>query len=158
MRLKLARAAKAEDGATLVEMALVCVVMIAIFFGIFEFSLGFYTYNFISQAAREGTRYAIVRGSQSCQNTPNLSACNAKQGDIQAYVQGLTYPGVDPTKLIVTATWPTTGTACYPSVTPCNNPQNLVQVTVSYPFPLSIPFWKSTSINISSTSSMPISQ
>ncbi len=158
MRLKLARAANDEEGATLVEMALVCIVMIAIFFGIFEFSLGFYTYNFISQAAREGSRYAIVRGSQSCQNTPTLSACNAKQADIQAYVQGLTYPGVDPTKLVVTATWPTTGASCFPSATPCNNPGNLVQLTVTYPFPLSIPFWRSTTVNISSTSSMVISQ
>jgi hypothetical protein len=30
-------------------------------------------------------------------------------------------------------------------------------VTVTYPFPLSIPFWRSTIVNISSTSQMVIS-
>jgi hypothetical protein len=58
----------------------------------------------------------------------------------------------------VTAVWPTTGAACTPSATPCNNPGNLVQVTVAYKFLLSIPAVKASTINMSSTSEMVISQ
>jgi uncharacterized membrane protein len=42
--------------------------------------------------------------------------------------------------------------------TRCNAPGNQVQVRVSYAFPLTIPFWRAVTLNLSSKSSMVISQ
>lgn len=147
----------------MVETAISCVVLFAILFGIFEMSLALYTYYFTSDAAREATRYAIVRGSTSCTNTPNLSNCNATTTQIQSYVQGLNFPGITTSKVSVTTSWysassttPTTWSACSTGI--CNAPGNLVKVQVSYPMSLQIPFVNSLSLKLNSTSQMVISQ
>jgi Flp pilus assembly protein TadG len=124
--------------------------------GIMQIGWALYTYHFVSEAAREGTRYAIVRGS-SCAAAGSLCT-EASQANIQSYIQNQGYLGINSNNMTVTATWPTTGAACTPSVTPCNNPGNLVQVTVAYKFTLSIPFVKASTINMASTSEMVISQ
>ncbi len=157
-----------DSGAALVEMALSCVVMIAIFFGVFEFGLASYTYHYVSDAAREGARYAMVRGSTSCTNTPNLSACNATATQISDYVKNLGYPGINATaNMTVTVTWlaattvtggsntTTTWAACTGT---CNLPGNMVNVVVTYAFPLAIPFSTSNTINVTSTAAMVVSQ
>lgn len=153
-RIRRSRAAR-EQGSTVVEMALVSVILLTMLFGMMEVSLALYTYHFISEAAREATRYAIVRGS-SC-SFP--TACPATQQDIQTYVQGLGYPGIDPNLMTVNAVWsayPAGGT-CTPLAS-CNNPGNMVQVTVNYQYALVIPFIPTNSFNMSSTSQMVISQ
>lgn len=145
----------AEQGSSLVEMALSLVILLTVLFGLIEMCLALYTYHFISEAAREGTRYAIVRGS-SCQFP---SACPAAATDIQNYVESLGFPGINPSAMTVTTTWspyPAGGT-CTPSAS-CNNPGNSVQVQVQYKFPLSIPFIPARTLSMSSTSQMVISQ
>lgn len=153
---------RGDEGASLVEMALACAVLFAVLFGLFEMTLAFYTYHFVSEAAREATRWAIVRGSQCSTNTPALNDCNASTSDIQNYVQNLGYPGLSAANLTVTTAWlqqtappNATWAACAGE---CNSPGNQVQVTVAYAFPLTIPYWKSTTLNVSSTSTMVISQ
>jgi len=128
---------------------------LTLIFGIAETSLAVYSYFYISEAAREGTRYAIVRGS-SC--TSFNTACPASASDVQTYVKGLGYPGIKSASTTVTTTWPTTGASCTPSTTPCNNPGNLVKVKVAYQFNLAVPFVPANLINMSSTSQMVISQ
>ncbi|MGA8089648.1 MAG: TadE family protein [Terracidiphilus sp.] len=54
-----------EQRSAIVEMAVVRSLLFVVLFGIIELSLAMYTYNYVSDAAREATRYAIVRGS-SC--------------------------------------------------------------------------------------------
>ena len=67
----LQRRSRCEEGATLVEMALVCAfIVIPMLFGIIEVSLALYSYNFVTDAAREATRYAVVRGPQTCVIAP----------------------------------------------------------------------------------------
>jgi Flp pilus assembly protein TadG len=144
-----------EDGSSIVETALSAMAVLALFLGVMEMSLALYTYHFISEAAREGTRYAMVRGS-SC--TSFASACPAQASDVQNYVRGLGFPGIVPANMTVTTAWPTTGASCTPSSLPCNNPGNFVQVTVQYQFPLSIPFVPSSTLPLTSTSQMAISQ
>lgn len=152
-----------EEGAAVVEMALTCVVFLAMVFGVIQACLAFYTSNYVSDAAREATRWAIVRGSTSCTSTPNLTDCGATTtAQFQSYVESLGYPGINSSKLTVTPTWfsasstlPKTWTKC---ATPCNDPGNQVQVQVSYSFPLGIPFWKAATVSVSSTSQMVISQ
>ncbi len=153
-----------DGGSAIVEMALSSSVLFAMFFGMFEMSMASYTYHYVSDAAREGSRYAIVRGSTSCTNTPGLTGCDANSDTIAAYVKGLGYPGINSTQyMTVTTTWytpsttqPTTWTLC--TVAPCNAPKNLVKVVVLYAFPLSIPFVPAQTINVGSTSQMVVAQ
>jgi Flp pilus assembly protein TadG len=161
------RRSRGQRGAVLVEFALASVVFLGMILGIYEMFLGLYTYHCISESAREGTRYAIVRGSSSCINTPGLANCNATAAEVQSYVQGLAFPGIDTVNsMTVTVSWltvstaqPATWSACTPggSVT-CNLPGNLVKVQVQYAFPLSLPFFSSNPLNLSSTSQMAIAQ
>lgn len=145
------------QGSAIVEFALSAVILLALIFGVIGMCLATYAHHFISDAAREGTRYAMVRGS-SCATYGNFSApCPVTtSAQVQTYVRSLTYPGIDSNSLNVTATWPTTGGACTPSVSPCNNPGNLVKVTVSYAFPLIIPFIPARTLTMTSTSQMVI--
>jgi Flp pilus assembly protein TadG len=146
-----------EHGAGLVEMALSIAVLLSLVLGIMELSLALYSFHFISEAARDGARYAIVRGS-SCPAI--LSGCPAAGAgvDVQTYLRNQGFPTINPGSMAVTTTWPTTGSSCTPSVSPCDNPGNLVKVVVVYQFPLSIPFVPTRTLNMSSTSEMVISQ
>ena len=147
-----------DEGAVVVETAVSFALMIGLVLGIIQVALALYTYHFVSDAAREATRYAIVRGSYSCANTPGLSNCGATSDQISDYVKSLQFPGINPANLSVSTSWPDTGTTCYPSTSPCNNPGNTVLVQVTYKFLLSIPTWRSVSLNLSSSSRMVISQ
>jgi Flp pilus assembly protein TadG len=150
-----------SDGQALVEFAVACLILIPMIFGFIEICLALYSYNFVYDAAREATRYAMVRGSTSCANTPQLWNCGiTTAAPIQTYVQSLGFPGAR--NLTATVTWlrasttrPTTWTACG---TPCTQPGNEVQVQVRYNFPIGIPFWRVTTIDFASKSTMVITQ
>ena len=147
-----------DCGAAAVEFALASIVLMPMLLGVFQMTLALYTYHYISEAAREATRYAIVRGSQCT----GLDNCNATSNQIQTYVQGLGYPGITSANLTATTTWltasstlPTTWSTC--TTNPCNVTGNLVQVVVTYAFPVGIPFVTTWTINMSSTSQMVVS-
>jgi len=141
-----------EQGSSLVEMALTMIILLMILFGLIEMCLALYTYHFVSDAAREGSRYAIVHGS-SCQVSG--VSCTATNTQIQSYVENLGFPGINPANMTVTTTWSASpgGAVCA-----CKGPGDLVTVTVSYNFPLAIPFVPANILAMSSTSSMVISQ
>jgi len=152
-----------EEGSSLVEFALASMVFLAMLIGCFEATLGLYTYHSLSEAARKATRYAMVRGSTSCTNTPNLSNCNATVAQIQAYVLSLGLPGMSSSNITITPTWcavtagpPATWAACSSGTS--NAPGNLVNVVAVYQFPLHVPFLPKRTIPLSSTSQMVISQ
>jgi Flp pilus assembly protein TadG len=150
----------AEEGATLVEFAISCSVLLMMLLGIIQVSLLVYTYDFVSEAARDGARYAIVRGSK-CIGFPD---CNATSTQIQAHIQTLNFPAINTSNLTATAVW------CQAAAAPPNmvwstctatTPKiqgNAVKVTVQYPFPLNIPFWGKTTVNLSNSSQMVMSQ
>jgi Flp pilus assembly protein TadG len=146
-----------EDGAGLIEMALSIAVLLSLVLGIMELSMALYTFHFISEAARDGSRYAIVRGSSCPAILPGCPAAGAKV-DVQTYLRNQGFPAIDPSLLKVTTTFPTTGSSCTPSTNPCDNPGNLVNVVVTYKYPLSIPFVPVQMLNMTSTSQMVISQ
>lgn len=159
----LLRHASREEGSGLVETALASTVFLAMLMGVFQMSLAFYTLHYISDAARQGSRYAMVRGSTSCTNTPNLSNCNVTSDQVQTYVRGIKYPGIQSSRLTLTTTWmtasttqPTTWSTC--STGTCNVPGNQVKVVAAYTFPLSVPFVPRLSFSLTSTSKMVISQ
>jgi len=155
-------AARRQSGQALLETAFTMLAFLALLFGVLEISLGLYAYHYISYAAREGTRFAIVRGS-AC-NPAFISYCPAGPSDVSNYVTGLGFPGINTSSSVMTVTpmWcqvPTTQppTNCASSNT-WNNPGNLVQVTVTYNVPLALPFVSTHVIQVSSTSEMVISQ
>jgi Flp pilus assembly protein TadG len=146
-----------ERGSSLVEFALSAAILLTLVFGVLVMSMALYSYHFISEAAREGTRFAMVRGS-SCSTYGKFAAdCPASAAQVQNYVQDLDFPGITAGNMTVTTTWPTTGSACTPTVTPCDNPGNLVRVVVTYQFPLTIPFVPARTLTMTSTSQMVIS-
>ena len=152
------RCARGERSSTVVEFAVSAMVLFTLVFGFIVMGLALYTYHFTADAAREGTRFAIVRGSSCNLYSGFASACPALSTDIQNYVRGLAFPGIDPSLMTVTTAWSAypTGSTCTPSPT-CNNPGNLVQVTVTYQFPVSIPFVPFSTLTMSSNSEMVIS-
>jgi Flp pilus assembly protein TadG len=134
-----------ERGSALVEMAVVMAVLLMIMFGIIDFGRAFYTYSFVANAAREGARWAIVRGSKCTQ----LDHCPAASGtsDIQPYVQSLSEGATNPSKISATLAF-----------TGCGNaPGCVAEVTVQYPFKFMLPFLPSAGMTMSSTSEMVIS-
>jgi len=59
-----------EEGSTLVEFAVTLPTLFAFLFCFINICLLLYSYEMISQSAREGTRYAMVRGA-SCPTSTN---------------------------------------------------------------------------------------
>ncbi len=111
-------------------------------FGVIYFSTMLYTSHYISEAAREGSRYAIIRGSTSCINSSNLLPnCNASNTVIGTYVQDLGYPGSDAANkmTVTTTTWYSPSTSLSSPVVcttgTCNAPGNIVKVQVVYSLP-----------------------
>lgn len=70
---KIRRVLTADEGATVLEAAVGLVVLLGLFIAIVQISLALYTSHFVADAAREASRYAIVRGSMSCSATPTLT-------------------------------------------------------------------------------------
>jgi Flp pilus assembly protein TadG len=148
--------ARSEQGSASVEFAASAIVFFLTLIGLMKMCLAIYTFHFVSEAAREGARFAIVRGS-ACSGFG--SACPASKTDIQNYVQSLSYPGISSAAETVITTYSAypTGTSCTPSAS-CNNPGNLATIKVSYAFPLAIPFMTTKTYTMSSTAEMVISQ
>jgi len=154
-----------DRGSALVEYAIVLTVLLTLLFGIMDFSRFLYTYHFIAEVAREGSRYAVVRGSTfigtACASTSTF-ACDATGANIQTYVQSLAPPGVTSSSVAVSTTWP--GTAPSGAAGTCssangnNGPGCLVQVAVSYPFKFIFPFLSKSTWTVSSTSVMVIAK
>lgn len=166
---------KDEQGGTLVETAIAATLMLGVIFSFFEMFMAFYAYHYVSYAARDAARYAIVRGSDCATDSTTMTNCDVTQAELQSYVQGLNFPGINANDVSVTASWQTavyTETAtsittswssCTSSSgsgfpTGCDAPGNAVKVTVTYAFPLNLPFFANQSLSFSSTSQMVISQ
>jgi Flp pilus assembly protein TadG len=156
-----------EEASTLVEMALTCALLMMVLVGLFQMTFALYSYHYISEAAREATRWAIVRGSHCV----GLTGCGADNSAIQTYVQNLGYPGITAANLTTTTTWytATMNTAVTPNTVVltscgtspgggCNDPGNQVKVNVVYLLSLNIPLVPAATVHITSTSAMIISQ
>lgn len=145
-----------ERGGSLPETALVLAILLAMLFGIIDFGRAMYTYAFVAQLARQGARWAIVRGSQCTV----LDHCNATKDDIQIYVRGLSEGATRPTSITVpSASWG----ACPAGSAATNAPGCTVTVTVRYPFNFMLPFMPTTggtllTMNMVSSAQMVVSQ
>jgi len=128
---------------------MVVTIFFVIVFGVFDFGIAAYTYHYVSNAAREAARWAVVHGEES--DSP------ASSTDVESYVKGAGRlpPGINPTKMTVTAEWP--GDATNPTCT--DHPKKHgcpVKVTVLYNYDFLLPFIKSPALQITSSSQMVI--
>ena len=152
------RHVREEEGSAAMEFAAAAAVFFMTMIGLMKICLAVYTYHYVAEVAREGTRWAIVRGT-SCRGFSSRCPANADGSDTTAYVKSLSYPGISPSLLTVTSAYSQypVGRACTPS-TSCNNPGDLITVQVQYAFPLDIPFMPKRTLNMTSSSSMVIQQ
>jgi hypothetical protein len=154
------RGKSAQRGSAILEFAYTMVIAFVLIFAMIDFARALYSYHFISEAAREGTRFASVRGAL-CSNSAN--PCPAQSDDIVAFVKQLVPDGIDPTQVNVIPLWPANGEP----VCGTNYPGCPVQVQVTYKFSFIFPFdfyklppisFLANSILMSSTSEMVISR
>jgi Flp pilus assembly protein TadG len=145
-----------ESGSSLVETALSLILLLTAIFGIVYFSEALYTYEFVTYAAQQGTRYAIVRGahwsSNGCTSTATLN-CNATGANVTSYVQSLAPPGITAGSIVVSPTWP--GQAVNGATAGCSTANNqgcLVKVQVSYSFSFIVPFLPTSAVSFTGTS------
>ena len=129
---------RSQAGQSLTELSIALVLFLVLAFGIVDAGRLIYAYNAVSLSAREGVRWAAVRGG--------ASGHAASKADIQSFVQSKTV-GVPVT---VDATWLPDGN---------NQPGSSVVVTVTNDFaPIApLPLVPKT-IKLSSTSRMVISR
>ena len=174
-----------ERGANEVEFALVLTLILGpLLFGVMDMSRALFAYHFVSEAAREACRYAVVRGSTwtskgACATTTAYE-CDATAANVTSFVKATVPQGIPITGTPVTATscpaaaptiagtlsvctaWPGTnpGTGTCSSTSPGNNPGCYVEVQVQYLFKFTLPFISKelTTINLQSTSEMVIQQ
>jgi Flp pilus assembly protein TadG len=140
------RRSRNERGQAIIEVALALPIIAAFTLMMIEICLAFYSYCMISESAREGTRYAIVRGA-TCQ-TGSGASCTASATTINNVVANLGWPNLGNGKLSANTTYPDGN----------ENTGSRVQVVVSYTFPYNIPFAPKGTIHMSSTSVMYIVQ
>ena len=155
-----------ERGSSLVEYALVFLLLMTMILGMVDFSRAIYVYHFISNQARDATRYASVRGltcgsppagDNSCiaSNSASGTAGPATAADIQTFVKNVP-KGIDVTKLTPAPVvdWPVQAaspTVCSTLATQ-NYPGCTVRVKVTYAFNFSSPLVSNITLNLSSTS------
>jgi Flp pilus assembly protein TadG len=129
-----------EQGGTALEMAVTLPVLLAMIFCFMEICLAFYSRDMISEAAREGTRYAMFHGA-SCPNSTNPT-CEATAAQVNSYVTGLGWPNLAGGTMTVATTYPNGNEAV----------GSLVQVKMTYVFPITMAFVPKNSLTMSSTS------
>jgi len=178
-KMALRRKLKRDEGSTLVEFALVFMLLMTMMLGIVDFGRALYTYHFVSNAARTAARWAIVNGN-SCTNdgsctapvscssgscTPCTSGCAAAStADVQNYVTMLAQVANINTSstgcggsacLVTTPTWNPAGSNGPTICSTTNNAQGCtVEVQVSYNFNFLVPFVHRGTVTMSSTSEM----
>ncbi|MBI5085064.1 MAG: pilus assembly protein [Acidobacteria bacterium] len=132
------RASRAQRGSSMLEMALVISMFLALVFGIIDMSRAVWAYNTVAHLAGEGARYAMVRGS--------ASGATATTDTVAAYVKGLSV-GLPASSLTVTTTW-----------SPSKAAGSTVSVKVQYPFRYILPYVPWGTVTLGSTARSVISQ
>lgn len=156
--MRMQRFRHGESGSALIEFAIGLSVLLTGVFTLMEICLMFYTYATIDECAREGARYAIVRGSSCVTNgvTGAGASCTATADSINTYVKNLGYPNAAGGAMTVDTTYSADG-ANFTS-TGNNDPNDIVRVQVDYTFPIKMPFVPKNAISLSAQSQLYIVQ
>ncbi len=140
-------------GQALVEFAMTAVVVLTLILFVVEVARIFLVYTTVTNAAREGARYAITHGTISGGTATNTDVSNM-QSSVQTIVRGFLAVGtVGSTGLSIVTSFPSISCASGTPGSTCTGttPGNLVQVTVSYPYDLLISYFP-INVNVSGTS------
>jgi len=121
------------------EFALVLTPCLTLFFGVINFALALYCYDFVCYSAQQAVRYATVHGS--------TATTVASSSSITSYVDGLVVGVLNTGALTVTTTW-----------APNNKPGSVVTVVVTYRFPPLTSLVSSVTIPLTRTAAMVITQ
>ncbi len=113
-----------DQGAALVEFAIVLSLLVLILFGIIEFGRAYNAQETLTHAAREGVRVLAITGDPDAAVTATIAAAPGLDGALLTVSPGACDPG-------------------YPT-----------QLTASYPFELTIPFFGSRSMTLDATAVM----
>jgi hypothetical protein len=131
---------RGERGNALVEFAVTLVVLLTVLFGIIDIGRALYAYDWLYNAARQTTRWAMVRGAFCNPLLP--VGCPAGPDEITNYVKnmngkGLDTSGIDTTQVSVYS-------HCFAADTPPSNPPcaapGWVYVQIKYTFHPITPF------------------
>jgi Flp pilus assembly protein TadG len=141
-----------ERGGSIVETAIAMSLALLVVLGIMESGRMLYTYHAVANAARLGSRYAMVRGSDC-----TVTGCPATASGVQTYVRSAT-PFTDPTAMTVTTTWSGTaynGSACNAST---HHAGCTVTVQVAYVYGFMENLIPRVTLTLRSTSKMVLTQ
>jgi Flp pilus assembly protein TadG len=130
---------RSHRGQAMAEFALVLTPCLALFFGIINFALALYCYDFVCYSAQQAVRYATVHGS--------TATTIATSSSMTTYVDGLVVGVLSTNAMTVTTTW-----------SPNNKPGSVVTVQVSYNFPPLTSLVSSVTIPLTRTAAMVITQ
>ncbi len=117
--IPVSRNRRGQRGSLLLESALSFSAFLLLTFGVMEFSMAVFAYNFVSYAAREGARWASVRGSTYVPAGTTVGT-PATADQIRDFVRSQAV-GLIANNVTVTTTW-----------SPDNAPGSNVRVAVSY--------------------------
>ncbi len=134
-----AAARRRHPGQVMAEFALVLTPCLTLFFGIINFALALYCYDFVCYSAQQAVRYATVHGSTA----PSPVTASG----VTTYVDGLVVGVLNTASLTVVTTW-----------APNNKPGSVVTVVVTYNFPPLTKLVSSVTIPLTRTAAMVISQ
>lgn len=148
MRAQEKNRGRLQRGQAAVEFALVVVFLVVLLISILEMTMFIYTYAALTNAAKEGVRYAIVHGASTGSavsgTVKSLSTpcATAATGSLLSTIQ--TYAS-----LSLHNTSSMSINACYPDGD--NKPGSAVQVSVSYPYqPIFGLRWASVTVSANS--------
>ncbi|HLA17261.1 MAG TPA: TadE/TadG family type IV pilus assembly protein [Candidatus Limnocylindrales bacterium] len=145
-RHKRRSSARSGWGQALVEFAIVAPIFFLILFAMIDFGRYVYYVQILNNAAREGTRYAIVHGALSLAPTgpPDDPSGAAVKDVVRNYAIGVV--GIeDPSVLDIVVTW-----------NPDNSRDNPVTVEVTYEFRPVIPVVPIPPISVKGASTLVI--
>jgi hypothetical protein len=154
------RASKSKArGSSLVEQSFIIVFLLTMMLGIIDCGRALYTYHFVSNVAREATRWASVRSTGACSGP--IAPCPADAGSITStFTAGMSSMGLDSSKITITPTYaapPSVGASSCPAINNLAGCMVHIDVTYHYTF-LFAPFISAPPITMSSSSEMLITQ
>lgn len=137
-------------GQALVEFALVAPMFFLMLFGIIDFGRYVYYVQILNNAAREGTRYAIVHGSGSYQPAGPTADDPVVASVVRNYATGVIGSG---STFVIHSDW---SDPANPANPPSNDRGHIVKVSVTYDFHSLIPVVPIPPITITGESSLVI--